>query len=55
MDLRSAIANISGKKVSETQLAAMMKVADRDADGVIDYREFADIVRKGRAAAVLQK
>lgn len=55
MEIRTAVAAISGKKVSEAQIAAMMKVADRDADGAVDYREFADIVRKGRAAAVLQK
>lgn len=44
-ELRHVIANI-GTALDEDEVEDMMKEADKDGDGLIDYHEFADIVMK---------
>ena len=50
-ELRHVIANI-GEKVDEDELEEMMKDADKDGNGKIDYKEFvATLLNAGRRAA----
>jgi Ca2+-binding EF-hand superfamily protein len=56
-ELHTALA-ASGKQLTDAQMEAMMKAADEDGSGDIDFQEFSDIlkgVKATKAAAVIER